>query len=86
MPICDKCGWKTNSDRIFKIHQNECAAEPVEITEAVKAKPVSDKPDYEEMTNSELKDILTDMNITLPRPANKANLIQAINDYGEDSV
>ena len=69
MPICSKCGWKTNSDRIFKIHVKTCTVEPVKE---------QNETDYEAMTNKELKEILDVMGIATPRPANKANLIAAI--------
>ena len=74
MPICDKCGWKTNSDRIFNIHVKTCTVEPA----PEEAKPEIMK--YEDMTNNELKDILEAMEKTLPRPANKTNLIAAIKE------
>ena len=74
MPICSKCGWKTNSNRIFKIHVKTCTFEP----EPEETEPEEIETDYESMTNKELIEVLDVMGIATPRPANKANLIAAI--------
>ena len=74
MPICNKCGWETNSDRIFKIHVKTCAVEPKQE----ETEPEEIEIDYEAMTNKELVEVLDVMGIATPRPANKANLIAAI--------
>ena len=77
MPICNKCGWKTNSDRIFKIHVKTCDIEPVK-PESEEVEPEQSETDYKSMTNKELIEVLDVMGIATPRPANKANLIAAI--------
>ena len=77
MPICSKCGWKTNSDRIFKIHQKECKAEPAELHD-IPENITEHKVDWESHTKQEICDELWARGIEFNKRDNKAVLIELL--------
>ena len=77
MPICDKCGWKTNSDRIFKIHVKTCTAEPVKV-EKEPSEP--EHLNYDDMTKNELVVELVRRGIEFNKRQNKDELIDLLKE------
>ena len=77
MPICDKCGWETNSNRIFKIHVKTCTAKPVKV-EKEPSKP--EHLNYDDMTKNELVVELVRRGIEFNKRQNKDELIDLLKE------
>ena len=77
MPICNKCGWKTNSDRIFKIHVKTCTVEPAELNDMPES-ITEHKVDWESHTKQEICDELWARGIEFNKRDNKAVLIELL--------